>query len=58
MVLKGAITMTKQKTKRRRGPSPVIIPREINEWIKRSSTNAKIENYLKGGGKRDSYKKT
>lgn len=50
--------MTKQKTKRRRGPSPVIIPREINEWIKRSSTNAKIENYLKGGGKRDSYKKT
>jgi len=43
------ITEEKAK-KKKRGKPPVIVPRKISEWIKMSSTNAKVNNWKVGGG--------
>jgi len=37
--------------KKKRGPAPIVIPKKISDWIKESSTNAKVNNFKVGGGK-------
>jgi hypothetical protein len=38
--------------KKHRGPDPVVIPRRITEWINGSCNNSVVNNYKKGGGKK------
>ncbi|WP_285844426.1 hypothetical protein [Oceanobacillus profundus] len=38
--------------KKRRGPDPIVIPKKLSEWINGNGTNAYVNNFKKGGGKK------
>lgn len=39
-----------QEKKKKRGASPVIISRELSQWIKDSGINPKVNNWKVSGG--------